>query len=420
VRVVKPIKVDYERIERHEFEIYKESILQRLDIYVHKRQPEYSRTLVQKLIKDGMITVNGHTSKPAYEINLGDRIVCDLPKLILPHVVASDIPLEIVHEDEHLIAINKPPQFVVHPAAGHWDDTLVNALLHHCGVLPETDEVYKPGIVHRIDKDTSGVIIAAKSLKAHGELTRQFQDRVVQKSYRAIVEGEVPFDEDIIDKDMDRSKHDFEKMAVVKKGTGKSAISFYRVLERFDGFTLVEVAPKTGRTHQIRVHMASIGHPCIADSAYGRRDALFLRDLGATEDPLVPDPQQPILMRQALHAFSIQFVHPGTGMTVSYQAPLAEDLETVLSLLRKYKPKDKPEEDPGFRTSQEVTPQAAMSEATPAAEEPVTPEAGPSPSPQSNVKPKSKPKAKAKPQAGKKKTALKAKPKKKKATAKKA
>jgi len=376
--VTKPIRVDYDRVERHEFEIYKESILQRLDIYIHKRVPEYSRTLVQKLIKDGMITVNGHTSKPAYEINLGDRIVCDLPKLILPHVVASDIPLEIVHEDEHLIAINKPQQFVVHPAEGHWDDTLVNALLHHCGVLPETDEIYKPGIVHRIDKDTSGVIIAAKTLKAHGLLTKQFQDRVVQKSYRAIVEGEVPFDEDIIDKDMERSKHDFEKMTVVKKGTGKSAISFYRVLERFDGFTLVEVAPKTGRTHQIRVHMASIGHPCIADSAYGRRDALFLRDLGATEDPLVPDPQQPILMRQALHAFSIQFVHPGTGMTVSYQAPLAEDLETVLSLLRKYKPKDKPEEDPGFRTSQEATPQAAMSEATPAGEDPGTAAIAPS------------------------------------------
>jgi len=152
----------------------------------------------------------------------------------------------------------------------------------------------------------------------------------------------VPFDEDIIDKDMDRSKHDFEKMAVVKKGTGKSAVSYYRVLERFDGFTFVEVAPKTGRTHQIRVHMASIGHPCLADSSYGRRDALFLRDLGATEDPLVPDPQQPILMRQALHAFQIQFTHPATGMTVTYSAPLAEDLERVLTLLRKYRSKERP------------------------------------------------------------------------------
>lgn len=337
--MAKPIKVDYERVERHEFEIYKESILQRLDIYVHKRMPEYSRTLVQKLIKEGMIKVNGRPSKPAYEINLGDLIVCDLPKLIQPHVVPSDIPLDIVHEDDHLIAINKPPQFVVHPAAGHWDDTLVNALLHHCGVLPETDEVYKPGIVHRIDKDTSGIIIAAKTIKAHGELTKQFQDRVVQKSYRAIVEGEVPFDEDVIDKNMDRHRTDFEKMAVVRKGIGKSAISFYRVLERFEGFTFVEVAPKTGRTHQIRVHMASIGHPCVADSTYGKRDALFLRDLGAAEDPLVPEPDQPLLMRQALHAFQISFVHPGTGMTVEYSAPVAGDMVRVLELLRKYRPK---------------------------------------------------------------------------------
>jgi 23S rRNA pseudouridine1911/1915/1917 synthase len=158
------------------------------------------------------------------------------------------------------------------------------------------------------------------------------------------VEGEVPFDEDIIDKDMDRHKKDHEKMAVVKKGTGKSAISFYRVVERFDGFTSVEVAPKTGRTHQIRVHMASIGHPCVSDSSYGKRDALFLRDLGASEDPLVPEPDQPILMRQALHAFKISFVHPGTGDTVEYSAPVAQDMELVLQLLRKYKSKAPPPE----------------------------------------------------------------------------
>jgi 23S rRNA pseudouridine1911/1915/1917 synthase len=334
--VAKPIKVDFERLTEHEFEIYKESVLQRLDVYIHKRLPDFSRTLVQKLIKEGLITVNGRPSKPAYEINLGDRIVCRMPKLIEPHVVATDIPLEIVYEDEHLLAINKPPQFVVHPAAGHWDDTLVNALLHHCGSLPETDEVYKPGIVHRIDKDTSGVIIAAKTLKAHGDLTRQFQERTVRKSYRAIVEGELEFEEDIIDKDMDRHKKDFEKMAVVKKGTGKSAVSYYRVVERFRGYTFVEVMPKTGRTHQIRVHMASIGHPCVADSTYGRRDALFLRDLGVAEDPLVEDPKEPVLMRQALHAYSIEFVHPASGETVRFEAPVAEDLERVLELLRKH------------------------------------------------------------------------------------
>lgn len=335
--MAKPVKVDFEHPVEHEFSIHKESVLQRLDVYVHKRLPEYSRTLVQKLIKDGLITVNGQPSKPSYEINLGDRIVCRMPRLIQPHVVPSDIPLDIVYEDAHLIAINKPPQFVVHPAAGHWDDTLVNALLHHCGVLPETDEVYKPGIVHRIDKDTSGIIIAAKTLRAHGDLTRQFQERTVEKSYRAIVEGEVPFDEDVIEKEIGRHKRDFEKMAVVRKGEGKPATSFYRVLERFRGFTFVEVAPRTGRTHQIRVHMASIGHPCVADSTYGKRDALFLRDLGAESDPLVPDPKEPILMRQALHAYRIAFTHPETGRIVEFTAPLAEDMARALELLRKYR-----------------------------------------------------------------------------------
>lgn len=337
MRVVKPVKVDYERVLRHEFEIHKEAALQRIDVYIHKRIPTYSRTLVQKLIKDGRITVNGHSTRPAYEINLGDRIVCEMPQLIEPHVVATDIPLEIVHEDEHLLAINKPPQFVVHPAAGHWDDTLVNALLHHCGTLPETDDVYKPGIVHRIDKDTSGVIIAAKTLRAHGAITEQFQARTVKKAYRAIVEGEPKFDEDIIDKPMDRHPKDFEKMAVVKKGAGKPATSFYRVLERFDGFTYVEVWPKTGRTHQIRVHMQSIGHPCVADSTYGRRDALFLRDLGVEADPRVPDPKEAIIERQALHAWWISFTHPGTGEIVEYSAPVAKDMELTLELLREYR-----------------------------------------------------------------------------------
>lgn len=338
-RMPKPVRVDYERISREELDIHKESVLQRLDVYVHKRFPEYSRTLVQKLIKDGHITVNGRASKPAYEINMGDRITADFPKLIEPHVVATDIPLNIVYEDDHLIVINKPPQFVVHPAAGHWDDTLVNALLHHCGVLPETGEIYKPGIVHRIDKDTSGVIIAAKTLRAHGDLTRQFQERTIRKAYRAIVEGEMEFDEDVIDKEIGRHKRDFEKMAVVKKGKGKEATSYYKVLERFEGFTYVEVAPRTGRTHQIRVHMASIGHPCVADSAYGRRDALFLRDLGAEEDPRVPDPLEPVLLRQALHAWRISFVHPAAGGEVEFTAPLAADMEFVLELLRRHRPR---------------------------------------------------------------------------------
>ncbi len=334
----KPVQVDFSALTRHEFRIHKEATLQRIDVYVHKRLPEYSRTLVQRLIKEELVTVNGHPTKPSYVINLGDAVVVDVPKLIEPHVVASDIPLDIVYEDDHLLAINKPPHFVVHPAAGHWDDTLVNALLHHCGVLPETDDVYKPGIVHRLDKDTSGIILAAKSLRAHGELTKMFQERTIEKEYRAVVEGEIRFDEDVIDKEIDRHKKDFEKMAVVKKGEGKPAVSVYRVLERFRGFSYVRVEPKTGRTHQIRVHLASIGHPCVADSSYGRRDALFLRDLEVEADPRVPDSLEPVICRQALHAFRIRFPHPITGADVEFSAPLAKDMELLLDLLRDHRP----------------------------------------------------------------------------------
>ena len=336
----KVIKVDYGVLAKHTFNIHKEAVLQRLDIYIHKRLPDYSRTLVQKLIKEGRVTVNGHPTKPAYEINLGDVIEVEVPKLIQPQVVARDIPLSIVHEDDHLVAINKPPDFVVHPAAGHWDDTLVNALLHHCGTLPDTDDVYKPGLVHRIDKDTSGVILAAKTAKAHAAMTKQFQDRTVEKEYLAIVEGEMAFDEDVIDKNMDRHPKDFERMAVVKKGKGKTATSFYRVLERFRGYTLVLVAPKTGRTHQIRVHLGSIGHPCVSDAAYGTGKPVYLRDLAGegAEDPRVADPHRPILARQALHAFGISFIHPGTGGPVRYEAPLADDMALMVEVLRTHRP----------------------------------------------------------------------------------
>ena len=335
----KVIKVDYGTLARHSFKIHKEATLQRLDIYIHKRLPDYSRTLVQKLIKDERVTVNGHATKPSYVINLGDEIEVEVPKLIVPKVVASDIPISIIHEDDVLIAINKPPDFVVHPAAGHWDDTLVNALLHHCGTLPETDDVYKPGLVHRIDKDTSGVILAAKTAKAHAAMTKQFQDRTVEKAYLAIVDGEMALDEDVIDKDMDRHPKDFERMAVVKKGKGKPATSFYQVQERFRGYTLVLVAPKTGRTHQIRVHLGSIGHPCTSDAAYGTGKPVYLRDLageGAT-DERVPDPNVPVLERQALHAYRIKFLHPGTGEIVQYEAPLADDMALLVDLLRTYR-----------------------------------------------------------------------------------
>jgi len=330
----RPVRIDFDHPRRLEIEVSKPSVLQRIDVYLSKRLQEFSRTLLQRLIREGRVRVNGRTVKPSYEIQVRDRIEVEVPRVIEPGVVPAAIPIEVIYEDAHLVAVNKPAGFVVHPAAGHWDDTLVNALLHHCGTLPETDETYKPGIVHRLDKDTSGVIVAAKTLAAHAGLSRQFQRRTVEKEYRAIVEGEMELDGDVIEKNMDRHKREFEKMAVVGRGKGKAAVSRYEVIERFAGFTYVRVLPLTGRTHQIRVHMAAIGHPCVADSTYGRRDALFARDLergaGASEEG-----EEPLICRQALHACRIRLAHPATEESVEISAPLAADMEATLFALRK-------------------------------------------------------------------------------------
>ncbi len=307
----------------------------RLDVYVTKRVPGYSRTLVQRLIKDGHITVNGKNGKPSLQIEVGDHIIINVPKLIEPQMEPEDIPLDVVYEDAEILAINKGPRFVVHPAAGHWDGTLVNALLHHCGVLAETDDIYRPGIVHRLDKDTSGVILAAKTIRAHTALTEQFEARTIEKEYRAIVWGELRFDSDVIDAPIGRCEHDREKQAIRKNG--KPAQTFYKALERFDGFTYVACHPKTGRTHQIRVHLAHIGYPIVADSTYGGKDAVFARDLCPPTDP-AREGTEPLICRQALHAFRIGFTHPVTKEAMECSAPLPDDIQATLDALRRWKP----------------------------------------------------------------------------------
>lgn len=333
----RPIKLDPSLPRTFRFELRNVNAEQRLDKYLVKRLPEYSRTLIQRFLKEGVITVNGRRGKAGHDIDVGDVIEGKIPRLILPQLIASDIPLEIVYEDEVMLAINKPPGFVVHPGAGHWEDTLVNALLHHCGTLPTIDDIYRPGIVHRLDKDTSGVILAAKTHGAHTHLSAQFENRQVEKEYWAIAEGEMDYDADVIDKEIAPHKTRFDKMAVVKQGQGRQSRSSYEVMERFDGFTFVKVLPKTGRQHQIRVHLASIGHPCVADSTYGKRDALFVRDL----DPASPDGARELISRQALHAARIKVTHPVSGRPVEFEAPLAADLIQTLDALRSMRATDK-------------------------------------------------------------------------------
>ncbi len=317
--MTRPVTVDYTLLKQLEFAIHKD-FDERLDHYLSKRLHDYSRTLIQKLIKENRVTVNGKTCKSSYKIRKGDVILVVLPRLVEPQLVPAKIPLDIIYEDDHIIAINKPAGLVVHPAGGHWHDTLVNALLEHCKVLPTIDDIFRPGIIHRLDKDTSGVIIAAKSVKAHAFISRQFQRRTIDKEYHAIVEGVPRFDRDTIKLGIAHSKKDFKKMAAVKKGVARPAESLYEVIERFKGYAYVKVKPITGRTHQIRVHLSAIGHPCIADPLYSNSKEFVVN--GVT-----------VLSRQALHAYRLKFTHPVNG-EMEFIAPLQEDMKLTLNVLR--------------------------------------------------------------------------------------
>lgn len=315
----KPVEIDYSILKQEEFTLNKDYDL-RLDSYLSRRLADYSRTLIQRLIKENYVTVNGKASKVSHKLRSGDTVVVRLPRLILPQLVPAKIPLDIIFEDEHIVAINKPAGLVVHPAGGHWHDTLVNALLDHCKILPTTDDIFRPGIIHRLDKDTSGVIIAAKTVQAHAFISRQFQKRTIQKEYHAIVEGVPRFESDVIKLGIARSKKDFKKMQAVKSGEFKQAESIYNVIERFNNYAYVRVKPITGRTHQIRVHLSAIGHPCVADPLYGKNKELVIDGVQ-------------VMSRQALHAFRLKFIHPD-GSEKEFIAPLQEDMKNTLEVLR--------------------------------------------------------------------------------------
>jgi len=329
--------LDLENFETHLFEIKKNLNKERIDVYLTKKLEGYSRSVIQSLVRDGSVTINGKICKPSTSIGKGDVIIARVPKIVKPSVIPSNILLDIIYEDEYLIAINKPPHLVVHPAGGHWDDTLVNALAYHCKTLARTDDVYKPGLVHRLDKDTSGVIVAAKTEEVHSELSRQFQKRTIFKEYFAIVEGEPELDSDIIEKAIARHRKDRKKMAVVKNLFGRISTTTYEVMERFGSFAFLRVVPKTGRTHQIRVHLASIGHPIVADSTYGKGAVIFLRDFIDLDDPL--SNVEPIIKRQALHAHRLKLNHPITKKEMDFVAEIPSDMQNLLDVLRKYKPK---------------------------------------------------------------------------------
>lgn len=320
-----------------EFDVKARMVGKRIDAYLASRYPDYSRSVVQKVIDAGAVLVNGQVVKASYKVRLDDRICVWLPELADDTPVAEDIPIRVVYDDEALTVVDKAAGMVVHPAKGHWTGTLVNALQFHFENLSTIGGAERPGIVHRLDRDTTGLLIVAKVDAAHRHLAQQFEQRTIHKEYLAIVSGVPQRDSDYIERPIGFHPTNREKMAIrLPEDGGKEAITFYEVLERFRGYALVRCKPATGRTHQIRVHLAHIGHPIIADKAYSGRDRLTLGDLlgGETEDT---DSGRVLIDRQALHAHTLRLDHPLTGQHLILTSPLPEDMTRSLEALRRYR-----------------------------------------------------------------------------------
>lgn len=289
----------------------------RIDRFLSNKLEEMSRSYLQKLLKDNLIYVNGGHIKSNYKVQPTDQIIIEIPEAETLDILPEDIPLDILYEDEDVLVVNKPKGMVVHPSAGHTSGTLVNAVLYHCqGNLSGINGVMRPGIVHRIDKDTTGALLICKNDNAHKDLAEQLKEHSIKRRYRAIVLGNIKEQEGTVEGPIGRHPIDRKKMAINHKN-GKDAVTHYRVLERFGNFTYIECRLETGRTHQIRVHMTSIGHPLLGDEVYGSGKNPFH------------------LQGQTLHAMVLGFVHPRTGEYMEFTAPLPEYFVKLLEKLRK-------------------------------------------------------------------------------------
>jgi 23S rRNA pseudouridine1911/1915/1917 synthase len=311
----------------------------RLDQYLVSQFPDYSRSVVQRVIESGGVQVNGKPAKASYKVRHGDQIRVRPPEPTHPTPVPEDIPLHVLYADPYLAIVNKPADMVVHPAKGHWSGTLVNALRFHFGQLSGVNGDYRAGIVHRLDRDTSGVILIAKEEQTHRDLSQLFEQRKVFKEYVALTAGVLDRDSDYIEGRIAHHPHDRVKMTVTDDeddDDAKDACSYYEVIERFRGFSFCRVQPRTGRTHQIRVHLASVGCPVLADKVYSGRDKLHLSDLVPGLDPAQ---DEVLLARQALHAFRLRFRHPREGTLLEVEAPLPEDFQKTLAALRRHRPR---------------------------------------------------------------------------------
>lgn len=290
-----------------------ESAGQRIDVFLASQLPEYSRSYLQDLIKQGNATINGNKVKANYKVKPGEEITLSIPPAKQLEIEPERIELDIIYEDNDIAVINKPQGMVVHPAPGNYSGTLVNALLYNCRQLSSINGVIRPGIVHRLDKDTSGLIVIAKTDLAHRELAKQLKDKTMSRIYIALAEKNFKQDAGTIDAPIGRHPVDRKKMAVVQGG--RNAVTHYKVLERFGEYTLLMLELTTGRTHQIRVHLSHIGHPVVGDPVYGSKKQRFA------------------LKGQALHAYKLQLIHPVTGESMEFEAPLPEYFTRLLENL---------------------------------------------------------------------------------------
>lgn len=303
-------------MELFRFQITEEWEEERIDRCIAALIDSLSRSFIQKMIREGRVCVNGQSVKANYRVKTDDDVSFELPPAQEPVIEPENIPLDILYEDADVLVVNKPKGMVVHPAAGHYSGTLVNAVMFHCkNSLSGINGVMRPGIVHRIDKDTTGSILICKNDLSHQEIARQLKEHTIVRRYRAIVYGVLKEDEGCINAPIGRDMKERKKMAVNEKN-GKEAVTHYRVLERFSSYTYIECRLETGRTHQIRVHMASIGHPLLGDCVYGPKKCPFSS-----------------LEGQTLHAMALGFMHPVTGQYVETCAPLPPYFEKLLTVL---------------------------------------------------------------------------------------
>lgn len=285
---------------------------ERVDKVIAMEADALSRSFVQKMIKNGEVTVGGNAVKAGYKVSEGEEIIFAVPQSVEPEILPQNIPLDILYEDDDLLVVNKPKGMVVHPAAGHYTDTLVNALMYHCeGRLSGINGVLRPGIVHRIDMDTTGALVVCKSDAAHQSLSAQLKEHSITRRYRAIVHGVFTEPSGMIDAPIGRDPNNRKKMCINERN-GKRAVTHFEVLKQLKEFAYIECRLETGRTHQIRVHMTSIGHPLLGDAVYGNRASRFH------------------LQGQTLHAMTLGFVHPKTGKYMEFEAPLPEYFEHLL------------------------------------------------------------------------------------------